>query len=104
MSGPQSALHGYAGPLGQETPECSLFARIFTLLAPLVILCSLPGLLESVFLQSPPRGTALQIYIQLSNAIWLFTSVCVAYGIGASLAGRVAQLPFVSSAAEAQVR
>lgn len=77
---------------------------MFTLLAPLVILCSLPGLLESVFLQSPPRGTALQIYIQLSNAIWLFTSVCVAYGIGASLAGRVAQLPFVSSAAEAQVR
>lgn len=66
--------------------------------------CSLPGLLESVLLQSPPRGTGLQIYIQLSNAIWLFTAVCVAYGIGASLAGRVAQLPFVSSAAEAQVR
>ncbi|KAL6783935.1 CPLD5 [Auxenochlorella protothecoides x Auxenochlorella symbiontica] len=93
----------YAGIINNQS--FSRFVRLNALQAVLLsVILILPGLLESVFLQSPPRGTALQIYIQLSNAIWLFTSVCVAYGIGASLAGRVAQLPFVSSAAEAQVR
>lgn len=49
-------------------------------------------------------GAALQLYITLYNAIFLFIFVCVAYGVGSALTGKAARLPFVAEAADAQIR
>jgi len=64
----------------------------------------LPGLLESVLKLHPTGGLGLQIYIQIYNAIFLFILVSVGYGLVSCIGGRVARIPFISEAADAQVR
>lgn len=52
----------------------------------------------------PTGGLGLQIYIQIYNAIFLFILVSVGYGLVSCIGGRVARIPFISEAADAQVR
>ncbi len=47
---------------------------------PIVLLCSLPGVLENV-LRPPLGGPGLAIYMTIYNTIWLFTFASVAYGV-----------------------
>ncbi len=68
------------------------------------IILILPGLLEGVFKVRPMGGPGLQLYITGYNTIFIFIFACVAYGVGASLAGRTARLPIVAEAADAQIR
>ena len=63
----------------------------------------MPGLLESI-LRPPMSGPGLQIYITLSNTIFLFLLASVSYGVGSCLVGQTARLPIVADAADAQVR
>jgi hypothetical protein len=49
-------------------------------------------------------GPGLQIYITLSNTIFLFLLASVSYGVGSCLVGQTARLPIVADAADAQVR
>lgn len=52
----------------------------------------------------PTGGLGLQVYVQIYNAIFLFIIVSVGYGLVSCMAGNVARIPFISEAADAQVR
>ena len=67
------------------------------------ILLILPRLLESL-VTPPTAGWGLQAYISAQNTVWLFVTACVLYGVGASLLGQTARIPFVADAADQQVR
>ena len=67
------------------------------------IILVFPSLLEGI-LKPPMGGPGLQLYITLSNTVFLFVVACVAYSVGSSLVGKSARLPIVGEAAEAQVR
>ena len=67
------------------------------------ILLILPRLIESL-ISPPTAGWGLQAYISAQNTVWLFVTACVLYGIGSSLLGLMARIPFVADAADQQVR
>ena len=79
------------------------FARFSAMQAVLVdILLVLPRLLES--LASPPaQGWGLKAYITAQNSIWVLVAATVVYGIASALLGKVARVPFVAEAADAQI-
>ncbi len=66
------------------------------------ILLVLPRLLESVA-GPPTSGWGLQAYMTSQNTIWIFIAAAVLYGIGSSLLGQTARIPFVADAADQQV-
>lgn len=67
------------------------------------IVLILPGLLEYVF-GRPSGGPMLGPYIIFYNTVFLFILVSCSYGIGSSLTGTWARLPFLADAADNQVR
>lgn len=81
----------------------SRFARFSAMQAVLVdILLVLPRLVES--LVSPPaQGWGLKAYITAQNSIWVLVAAVVAYGVACALLGKVARVPFVADAADAQI-
>ncbi len=46
----------------------------------------------------------LQVYVHSQSFIWIFMAIWVVYGIGMSLFGQYARIPFISDAAEQQLR
>lgn len=67
------------------------------------VLLVLPRLLETV-LVPPTTGWGAQLYVLSQNFVWVFTTFWVVYGIATSLLGQWARIPFISEAAEQQLR
>ena len=67
------------------------------------VLLVLPRLLETV-LVPPTTGWGAQLYVLSQNFVWVFTTFWVVYGIVTSLMGQWGRIPFISEAAEQQLR
>ncbi len=67
------------------------------------ILLVLPRLVETIF--SPPTsGLAKQLYINANSVIWVAITGCVVYAMANCFMGHYGRIPFVSDAADDQVR
>ncbi|KAG2496119.1 hypothetical protein HYH03_005722 [Edaphochlamys debaryana] len=92
----------YLGVVNNQS--LSRFVRFNAVQAILLdILLVLPRLVETVF-TPPTSGWGAQVYIQSQSFIWVFIAATVLYGIVCSFLGQYARLPFISDAADAQVR
>lgn len=87
-----------------NNPKFSRFVRFNAVQAILLdILLTLPRLLETV-LTPPASGWGAQVYVQSQSFIWVFMTMWVVYGVVSSFLGKWARIPFVSEAAEQQIR
>ncbi|KAG2452168.1 hypothetical protein HYH02_003200 [Chlamydomonas schloesseri] len=81
------------------------FVRYHAMQAVLLdVLLIIPQVILNDLWKAPTDPLGLQAYITAYNTLFLFTSICAAYGMGSSLVGVTARLPLVAEAADAQVR
>ncbi|PNH07821.1 Protein TIC 20-II, chloroplastic [Tetrabaena socialis] len=87
-----------------NNPSVHRFVRFNAVQAILLdILLVLPRLLETV-LTPPTVGWGAQLYIHSQSFIWVFTTMWVLYGMVNCFLGQRPLIPFISDAAEQQLR
>ena len=62
----------------------------------------------SLIIQVIPKGAltsgpGVTVFININNAVWLYTAICVLYAVGSCVIGEVARLPLVAGAADQRV-